>query len=200
MLDRKGVRMSVYFCSLGFKAADGQEQIIPPGPYSTIQFGADENFDPWDMHKPDSDGGLIWPAINGIGCLEANIIWVPGDYTELRDVFVRDPFGTPDETAYDHRPATKGEQAFTKTHWLVVRTDVPLALQVGHDATGDARVRMAQFKLTIFPDVAVPPAPEVAATPMEIIGKRERPLRTDPEEALMAKLGLQPVDPGRKSR
>lgn len=161
-----------YFCSLGFKPEAGQEQVIPTGAYRTLRFGYDghENDDPWGMHDPrqpdgafvrdwtaDERSGLIWPAADGLGILEMNIIWLAGDYQEVRDVFVRNLIGdTPDWTAYDHRPPSKGENPFTKTHMLKVYRGVPLALQVAHDAPGDARVRMAQFKLTILP-LAVPP-------------------------------------------
>lgn len=164
--------MSTYFCSLGFKPAAGQEQVIPSGGYTLLRFpfGAQENADPWDMHSPiqngrrvtfaDPESGLILPTVAGVGCLELNVIWMDADYVELRDVFVRDPLGTPDETGYDHRARTPGENCFTKTHWLVVRPGVPLGVQVAHDGTGDARVRMAQLKLTIFHDVAErPPVP-----------------------------------------
>lgn len=162
--------MSTYFCSLGFKPQAGQEQVIPTGKYTLLRFpfGAQENVDPWDMHPrrqpggaviqyPDPRTGLIWPTKAGLGCLELNVIWMDADYTELRDVFVRDPLGTPDETAYDHRARTPGEQCFTKTHWLVVRPDVPLGVMVGHNGSGDAKVRMAQFKLTILDDIAERP-------------------------------------------
>lgn len=160
--------MGVRFCSLGFKPDPGQEQVIPSGGYTLLRFpfGAQENSDPWDMHcrnqgsgmvtYADPASGLIIPSAAGIGCLELNCIWMPGDYKEIRDVFVRDPLGTPDQTGYDHRAPTPGEQCVTKTHWLIVRPDKPLGVMVGHDATGPALVRMAQFKLTIFEE-SVPP-------------------------------------------
>lgn len=159
--------MSVYLCSLGFKPETGQEQTIPAGGYTVLRFpyGAQENTDPLDMHprvQPDGrtvtyadpESGLVWPAVGGVGCLELDVIWLDGAYQELRDVFIRDPFGTPDPTAYDHRARTAGENCFTKTHWLAVRRGQPLAAAVAHDAAGPVRVRMAQFKLTIFDDVA----------------------------------------------
>lgn len=155
--------IKVHFVSLGFKPAAGQEQVIQPGPYTLLRFpyGTQENADPWDMHPrlqpggtvatfTDPESGLIYPAASGIGCLELNVIWMDGDYTELKDVFVRDPLGTPDETAYDHRPRTPGEQCFTKTHWLLVQRGRPLGVQVAHDGATPAKVRMAQFKLAIF--------------------------------------------------
>lgn len=164
--------MSVYFTSLGFKPAAGQEQIIPSGVYTPVRFpyGVQENADPWDMHSriqaggrivtyADPESGLIRPAVGGWGCLEFNVIWMDGDYTEIRDVFVRDPLGVPDETGYDHRGRTPGENCFTKTHWLAVRPGVPLGVQVAHDGVSPAKVRMAQFKLTIFRDVSEPAVP-----------------------------------------
>lgn len=174
--------MTVRYCSLGFKPLAGQEQSIPAtGAYTTLQFpyGAQENDDPWDMHSPnqgssfvaypDPKAGLIYPAVAGLGCLELNIIWMDGNYTELRDVFVRDPFGTPDQTAYDHRARTPGENCFTKQHWLLVHPSTPLCVQVAHDGTTAAKVRMAQLKLTIF-DVDAP----------ESTVRRAVPGRTDP--------------------
>lgn len=162
--------MSLYVCSLGFKPPAGQEQVLPSGGYHLLRlpFGAQENIDPWDMHSrtqggkvitfADPESGLIYPAVAGWGTLELNIIWMDGDYTELRDVFVRDPLGTPDQTAYAHRARTAGEQCFDKVHMLSVRPGVPLGVMAGHDGATAARVRMIQFKLEINDDVALPPA------------------------------------------
>lgn len=175
--------MTVRFCSLGFKPAAGQEQVIPADGYNLLRFpyGAQENADPWDMHSrvhggrvvtyADPESGLIVPQRAGVGCLELDVIWTDTDYAELRDVFVRDPLGpTPDPTGYDHRARTAGENCFTKQHWLIVRPGVPLGVQVAHDGTVPARVRMAQFKLTIF-GVEDPPAERP---------NPERPGSTDP--------------------
>ena len=162
--------MSLYVCSLGFKPPAGQEQVIPPGGGYTLlrlPFGTQENADPWDMHSrardgraiayADPDSGLIHPAVAGWGTLELNIIWLDGDYTELRDVFVRDPLGAaPDPTAYAHRARTPGENCFDKVHGLLVRPGVPLGVQVAHDGPSAAKVRMIQFKLAIQDDVALP--------------------------------------------
>jgi hypothetical protein len=175
--------VSVRLCSLGFKPVSGQEQVIPPGAYTLLRFpyGTQENADPWDMHSrvhagrvvtyADPESGLIIPSRAGVGCLELDVIWTDTDYTELRDVFVRDPLGTtPDPTGYDHRARTPGENCFTKTHWLVVRPGIPLGVEVAHDGTVAAKVRMAQFKLTIFGAEDPPPERPNA----------ERPGATDP--------------------
>ena len=175
--------MTARFVSLGFKPAAGQEQVVPTGVYTMLRFpyGAQENADPWDMHSrvhagrivtyADPESGLIVPRSAGIGCLELNIIWTDSDYAELRDVFVRDPLGPePDFTGYDHRARTPGENCFTKVHWLVVRPGVPLGVQVAHDGTTAAKVRMAQFKLTII-DAEEPPVERP---------NPERPAATDP--------------------
>lgn len=161
--------MTARFVSLGFKPAAGQEQVIPVGAYTLLRFpyGAQENADPWDMHSrvhggrvvtyADPESGLIRPSKAGIGCLELDVIWTDSDYVELRDVFVRDPLGLePDFTGYDHRARTAGENCFTKVHWLLVRPGIPLGVQVAHDGTVAAKVRMAQLKLTIF-DADEPP-------------------------------------------
>ena len=170
--------MPIYFASLGFKPATGAEQVIPTGSYTTLCFphGTQENDDPWDMHPrqapngslityPAQESGLLYPTAAGLGCLELNIIWMDADYTELKDVFVRDPFGTPDQTAYDHRARTPGENCFTKQHWLLVHPDTPLCVQVGHNGTTTAKVRMAQLKLTIFTELAEPPADPTRKVP-----------------------------------
>lgn len=172
--------MTLYACSLGFKPPAGQEQVIPSGGgYTLLRFpytAAQENTDPWDMHSTrqpdgrivtyaDPEAGLVRPTVPGWGCLELNVIWLDGEYTELHDVFVRDPLGTPDQTAYDHRSRTAGENCFTKTHWLSVRPSAPLGVWVSHNGPADARVRMAQLKLTIFTDVAVPPPVRQPARP-----------------------------------
>lgn len=164
--------MALYVCSLGFKPATGQEQVIPSGGYTLLRFpyGAQENIDPWDMHPsnapyPAPESGLIHPAVAGWGTLELNIIWLDGNYTELRDVFVRDPLGIPDQTAYAHRPRTAGEQCFDKVHGLNVRPGTPLGVMVAHDGAGSAKVRMIQFKLTINDDIALPPADRLKLRP-----------------------------------
>lgn len=100
------------------------------------------------------DRHTIVPSRAGIGLLELNIVWEAGDYSELRDVFVRDPFKVtkdPDNrTAYDHRPPSPGVQCFTKQHTLLVHPDVPLGVYVSHNDVVPRRVTMAQFKLTIL--------------------------------------------------
>lgn len=164
---RRGrVRTVITFCSVGTSLVEHQQEIAPGG-YHVVRFPyADkaEYTDEWNMHDrrhpdayvvqdwtADDRSGFIWPNAEGWGCLEANIHWEAGDYTELRDRFVRDPEGVPDSTATDHRAPTTGLQAFTKQHWLKVRPAVPLVLMVSHDSTTPKKIVMAQFKLTVFP-------------------------------------------------
>ena len=106
------------------------------------------------LKMASSERHLILPSREGVGLLELDIVWEAGDYTELRDVFVRDPFKVTDDpdnrTAYDHRPPSPGVQCFTKSHTLLVYPDIPLGVYVSHDDTVPRSVTMAQFKLTIL--------------------------------------------------
>lgn len=164
--------MSALFCSL----AVSPDQLIPPTTYTLVKFpyGTAESTDAWGMHQetqpggavsafPDDRSALIWPAIEGLGHLTANIHWeaasAEGPYDELRDQFVRDPLGLlapPDYTATDHRTPTPGQQFFTKHHELVVRPNVPLGLLVYHNDKAPRRITYAQLKLSIHP-LATPP-------------------------------------------
>ena len=84
--------------------------------------------------------------------LTANVHWEPGDYSELRDRFVRDPLGVaPDSTATDHRPPSPGMQCFTKQHQMFVHPGVPLAFLVSHNDSVARKITHAQFKLAIHP-------------------------------------------------
>ncbi len=151
--------MSVMFCSLQVSP----DQLIPPKAYTLLKFPYDsESDDRWHMHQPcqpdgttatfpDPESGLIWPAAEGLGHLTACIHWEAGGYNELRDQFVRDPLGTPDYTATDHRPPSGGQQFFTKHHASIVRPNVPLGLLVYHNDSVPRRVTYAQFKLSIHP-------------------------------------------------
>ncbi|NUP35931.1 MAG: hypothetical protein HOY76_02640 [Streptomyces sp.] len=137
-----------------------EPQTVPPGGYFIVRFPyAGESYDAWGMHEPvggdwktDSRSGLIYPAMNGWGTLTANIHWEDGNYSELRDRFVRDPIGeAPDSTATDHRSPSPGMQCFTKQHQLVVHPDVPLAFLASHNDSAPRRITHAQFKLSISP-------------------------------------------------
>lgn len=161
----------LHICSL----IVNEPQAIPPGGYHVVRspFGADESYDAWGMHqavqpdgarvpdwRTDDRSGLIWPAVAGWATLTVNIHWEAGDYTELRDQFVRDPLGYGDDpvntTATDHRPPSPGMQCFTKHHQLFTNPGVPLAVRVGHNASTPRRVVHAQFKVAIDDQVASP--------------------------------------------
>lgn len=128
-------------------------------------FGAAESLDEHGMHQveqpdghrvddwdTDDRSGLIWPAGEGWGALTAMIQWENGDYTELRDQYIRDPLNLstgPDTTATDHRPRSPGMQCFTKHHEVTVRPGTPIALRVRHNDGRAQRIVHAQFKLAI---------------------------------------------------
>ncbi|MFD5654744.1 hypothetical protein [Streptomyces sp. NPDC127039] len=146
-------------------------QLIPSGPtYRVVRFpfGAAESTDRFEMHQveqpdgyvvsdwsTDDRSGLIWPSKAGWGVLHAMIQWEAGDYTELRDQYVRDPLGlTPnpaDTTATEHRPPSPGGNYFVKVHGIFVDPQVPVALRVTHNASTARLLTLAEFKLAIFP-------------------------------------------------
>lgn len=151
-----------YVCSLKTELS----QVIPAdGQYHIVRFpfGAPESYDEHFMHQsvqPDGtqvtdwDGddrsGLIWPAAKGWGSLTAMLQWEAGDYTEVRDRFVRDPLGpAPDATATVDHPPTPGGQFLHKCHELFVAPGVPLGLLVRHNASSAKRITLAEFKLAI---------------------------------------------------
>lgn len=157
-----GPVVTVYVCSL----ITDEPQTIPVGGYRVVRFPfGGESADGHGMHeavqpdglpvaswKVDDRSGLIWPAVSGWGVLTANVHWEAGDYTELRDRFVRDPLGeAPDSTATDHRPPSPGIQCFTKQHQLFVHPGVPLAFLVAHNDSVARKITHAQFKLAIHP-------------------------------------------------
>ncbi|GAA2284852.1 hypothetical protein GCM10010145_56030 [Streptomyces ruber] len=156
--------MSVHVCSLILD----EPQVIPQGGYQVVRFpfGAGESYDAHGMHqvaqpdgyqvtnwRTDDRAGLIWPAADGWGSLTAMIQWEAGDYTELRDQFVRDPLGLTGDpvntTATDHRPPSPGMQCFTKHHEIFVHPGVPLAVRVSHNDSAPRRLLLAEFKLAI---------------------------------------------------
>lgn len=154
--------MTVFVCSL----IAGESQLIPPGGYHVVRFPfGGESADAHGMHEPvqpggppivswksDDRSGLIWPCVDGWGVLTANVHWEPGGYDELRDRFVRDPFGeAPDSTATDHRAPSPGMQCFTKQHQLFVHAGTPLAFLVSHNDSVPRKVTHAQYKLAIHP-------------------------------------------------
>lgn len=144
-----------------------EPQTIPSGGYHVVRFpfGSAESYDDHGMHQAQTTGyaitdwrtddrsALIWPAAGGWADLTANIHWEPGNYTELRDQFVRDPLGYTSDpvntTGTDHRPPSPGMQCFTKHHAIFVRPDVPIALRLAHNDSTSRHVVHAQFKLAI---------------------------------------------------
>jgi len=155
--------VSLLVCSL----ITSEPQEIPPGGYHVVRFpfGGGESYDAHGMHQmlqpdgyqitdwqADDRAGLIWPTVDGWGVLTANIHWEAGNYSELRDRFVRDPLGLStgyDSTATDHRPPSPGMQCFTKQHQMFVHPGTPVALLVAHTDSSPRRVTHAQFKLAI---------------------------------------------------
>ena len=161
--------MSVRVCSL----LTNDQQVIPnDGAYHIVRFpyaggaGVGESYDAWDMHDPtqpdggvvddwatDDRSGLIHPSVDGWGMLTAMVYWAAGDYSEVRDRFVRDPLGVEDSTATEDYTPTPGGQFRHKTHQIFVHPNVPLAFKVkawGGMADGHT-ITHAQFKLAILP-------------------------------------------------
>ncbi len=152
-----------------------EPQTIPPGGavYTVVRFpyGAIESWDPEDMHpviQPDGTptsfadvrSGLIWPAHTAYARLDAMLQWEEGAYTELRDQFVRDPFGQtpdgPDTTCTQDRPPTPGGQYIAKSWSLFVHPGTPLAVAVRHNASRPVRLLFAEFKLSYRLDPVTP--------------------------------------------
>ncbi|MCX4658725.1 hypothetical protein [Streptomyces uncialis] len=155
----------VQVCSL---KVETPQLIEPAATYQTLRFpyGAAESSDRFNMHQAlqpdgttvtdwatDDRSGLIRPSRAGWGQLYAMIQWEPASgtngYTELRDQFVRNPFGVADTTATEHRAPTPGMQCYVKGHGIFVSPDVPLALRVMHNDNAPRRVTLAEFKLVI---------------------------------------------------
>ncbi|WP_435108838.1 hypothetical protein [Nocardiopsis synnemataformans] len=159
--------MALYVCSLDVSL---DQEIPNDEAYHLLRFPHENpNYDPWGMHsatqpdgcqvtawESDDRSGLIWPTVAGWGTLTAEIQWAGGDYGELRDRFVRDPLGTPNETNLEDRCPTGGMQFVHKCHQIFVNPSVPLGLQVKHNASKPVKVTYAQFKISVETDVASP--------------------------------------------
>ncbi|MFE0875344.1 hypothetical protein ACFW4X_10750 [Streptomyces smyrnaeus] len=156
--------MPIPVCSLITK----ERQIIEPRTYTVVHFpfGRGESWDEEGMHnmsqpdgyriadwRADPRAGLIWPSVDGWGHLTAMIQWEPGNYSELRDQYVRDPLGLTvnpnDTTATEHRPRSVGMQCFVKHHEMFVHPEVPIALRVYHNDDEPRALVLAEFKLAI---------------------------------------------------
>ncbi len=162
--------MPDFVCSL--TAPD--PQLIPVGgaAYTVVRFpfgSPAESFDPLDMHpaaQPDGvitsyidpRAGLIWPTHDAWARLDAMLQWDAGDYTELRDQFVRDPLSFtpagPDTTCTQDRPPTPGGQYVAKSWPLFVHPGTPLAVAVRHNASRPVKLLFAEFKLSYRRDAA----------------------------------------------
>lgn len=163
------IALALHICSL---IRDTDQTVPADGAYHVVRFpfGDAESSDAHEMHQVrqpdghvvedwDSDprSSLIWPTVAGWASLTAMVQWESGNYSELRDRFVRDPLdlaGGSDATATDHRAPSPGMQCFTKHHQIFVDPDTPLSLAVAHDDSSGRRLVHAQFKLAIDDDVA----------------------------------------------
>lgn len=155
--------MTVYVCSL----SASPDQLIQPQTMTLLRFPFEENqIDKWSMHQPSqpdgltatsssSRAGLIWPSSTGWGSLTAEFTWEAGDYTEIRDQFVRDPLSFTDDpnnaTALEHRALSPGLQLFAKQHEIAVYPGTSLGVMVWHNDKVSRKVTYAQFKLSIHP-------------------------------------------------
>ncbi|WP_069885283.1 hypothetical protein [Streptomyces luteocolor] len=157
--------MTVLVCSL---KSETLQSIPNDGDYHVVRFPpVGEPCDVHGMHQQaqpdgyeirdwarDDRSGLIWPACPGWGSLTAVLYWEEGDYTEVRDRFVRDPLGLTtgyDSTATEDHPPTGGGQFLHKSHELFVDPGTPLAVLVRHNASRPRRLTLAEFKLAIHP-------------------------------------------------
>ncbi|NJQ02684.1 hypothetical protein [Streptomyces zingiberis] len=154
--------MPVHVCSL---IVNARQSVPADGNYHLVRFpyGDRESYDAHGMHNarqpdgktsayPDTRSGLIWPAVSGWGSLTAMIHWEAGDYTEVRDQFVRDPLGLAggaDSTATEDHARTPGGQYRAKHHEMFVHPGTPVALRVRHNGSRAASLVHAQFKLAI---------------------------------------------------
>lgn len=159
-----------YVCSL---KADVPQDIPADGRYHLVRFPYGvESYDVHGMHEPvqpdgvvstdgDDRAGLIWPAVAGWASLYAMAQWAPGDYTELRDRFVRDPLDLTtgfDSTATEDYPPTVGGQYRAKAWGMFVTPGTPLGLMVRHNAIGPVGLTLAEFKMVIHADPCPTPA------------------------------------------
>ncbi|KPI08341.1 hypothetical protein OK074_3638 [Actinobacteria bacterium OK074] len=155
--------MPVHVCSL---IVDVPQPIPNDGEYHVLRFPfTAESYDAYTMHQavqPDgttvtdwstSDrSGLIWPDQDGWGSLTGVIYWDSGDYTEVRDRFVRDPLNLStgyDSTATEDWAITPGGQYRHKSHEMFVHPGTPVSLMVRQNASTAVAVSFAEFKLAI---------------------------------------------------
>lgn len=137
-------------CSLKTTAG----QLIQPNTWTLVHFegAAVENVDDFGMHDPDAVGdpsGLITvQGGSGWGLLAGMAQWdSPGDATETRAGFVRDPLGVPDTTATNHFARTPGGDYVTLVWPLYLPEGRAHGLRVYHNATTPRTLTLAEFKL-----------------------------------------------------
>lgn len=164
----KGAGVADLVCSLKYDpAVDGAQSIPADGAYHLVRFpyGSHESYDPDNMHALTRNGkdhpfsnqqsGLIWPALppgkSAWAHLFAMVQWKPGNATEYRDRFVRDPLnlssGT-DSTCTEHRAPSPGMQCFAKSWAMWVSPETPIGLMVAHNAASSMQLDVCEFKLS----------------------------------------------------
>lgn len=151
--------MTEHFCSLKVD----EPQSIPPNVWTIVRFPYDgESSDLEGMHvdtgtpwAADPSSGLITPPDAGrVGHWWATAQWEPGNYTELRGQFCRDPLGaTLDTTGTVHDAPSPGMQCFTYPHTFKTDPERPVAFRVFHNASTARQLTLAEFKLTYYTDV-----------------------------------------------
>lgn len=129
-------------------------QKIQPNKYTLLEF-PDTSKDEYSM--AGKDRRLIYPATDGIACLEVNVIWeAPSTtypVTKFRYAFSRDPLKLDDRTGYSHVAPVKGTNCFDSTHWITINLEKfsSLGVWVAQDSKAPLNVTHAQFKLVLFP-------------------------------------------------
>lgn len=149
-------------CSLKFDTT--QDQWIMPGDYQIVRFPFEpiESSDIYDLHpkvQPDTSGsitlasqraGLIWPKHEQWATLWGLLYWADGDYTEVRDRFVRDPLNLSsgfDSTCTEDHASTPGGQYIAKSWAAKVYPGTPWALMVRHNSPDPVKLDFAEFKM-----------------------------------------------------
>ena len=160
--------MADHVCSLKYDpAVDGSQSIPGDGAYHLVRFpyGGHESYDPDNMHAQSRGGsdhpfssqqaGLIWPALpsgrSAWAEIKAMIQWKPGNATEYRDRFTRDPLNLStgaDSTCTEHRPPSPGMQCFAKAWAMWMSPETPLGLMVAHNSSSPIRLDVCEFKIS----------------------------------------------------
>lgn len=162
--------MRTHFCSLYYHHDRDADQVVPPGDYHLVRFpyGRGESTDRENMHAlvdpagrqhpypSDGMSGLILPQHDStkdvpvVGDFWACVHWEPGDYTELRGQFSRDPYGANDSTGHRHDSPSPGVQCLTYSVPIVINSRTPVGFMVAHNASQPRRILHAKFKLRYF--------------------------------------------------